>query len=125
MHNSDNIINYSGCILSLDGVFKSLSYDSDLKSAALLNSALKKLPPKMKESWSHFTAKKHWVKPTLLNFNDWFKEKAEAHDLMKNTAFKARTEDTNNSVTRSKVAPKAFAANTQHKCNLKPQQSSP
>ena len=125
MHNSDNIINYSGCISSLVGVFKSLSYDSDLKSAALLNTAVQKLPPNMKESWSLFTVKKHWVKPTLLDFNDWLKEKAEAHDLMKNTATIARTEDTINSVTRSKVASKAFAANTQHKSNLKPQQRSP
>ena len=97
MHNSDNIINYSGCISRLVGVFKSLSYDSDLKSAALLNTAVQKLPPNMKESWSLFTVKKHWVKPNLLDFNDWLKEKAEAHDLMKNTATKARTEDTNNS----------------------------
>ena len=125
MHNSDNIINYSGCISSLVGVFKSLSFDSDLKSAALLNTAVQKLPPNMKESWSLFTVKKHWVKPILLDFNDWLKEKAEAHDLMKNTAIKARTEDTINSVTRSKVASKAFAANTQHKSNLKPQQRSP
>ena len=79
----------------------------------------------MKESWSLFTVKKHWVKPTLLDFNDWLKEKAEAHDLMKNTATKAKTEDTINSVTRSKIASKAFAANTQHKSNLKPQQRSP
>ena len=50
MHNSSNIINYSGCISSLAGVFKSLSYDSDLKSAALLNTAVQKLPPNMKES---------------------------------------------------------------------------
>ena len=70
MHNSDNIINYSGCISSLVGVFKSLSYDSDLKSAALLNTAVQKLPPNMKESWSLFTVKKHWVKPSLLDFND-------------------------------------------------------
>ena len=125
IHNSDNIIKYSGCVSSLVGVFKSLSYDSDLKSAALLNTAVQKLPPNMKESWSLFTVKKHWVKPTLLDFNDWLKEKAEAHNLMKNTAFKARTEDTNSSVTRSKVASKEFAANTQHKSNLKPQQSSP
>ena len=96
MHNSDNIINYSGCISSLVGVFKSLSYDSDLKSAALLNTAVQKLPPNMKESWSLFTVKKHWVKPTLLDFNDWLKKKAEAHDLMKNTATKARTEYTIN-----------------------------
>ena len=125
MHNSDNIINYSGCISSLVGVFKSLSYDSDLKSAALLNTAVQKLPPNMKESWSLFTVKKHWVKPNLLDFNDWLKEKAEAHNFMKNTATKARTEDTNISVTRSKVASKAFAANTQQKSNLKPQQRSP
>ena len=44
---------------------------------------------------------------------------------MRNTATKARTEDTNNSVTRTNVALKAFAANTQHKSNLKQQQSSP
>ena len=97
MHNSDNIINYSGCISSLVGVFKSLSYDSDLKSSALLNTAVQKLPPNMKESWSLFTVKKHWVKPNRLDFNDWLKEKADGHDLMKNTATKARSEDTNNS----------------------------
>ena len=123
MQNSDNIINYSGCISSLVRVFKSLSYYSDLTSAALLNTAVHKLPPNMKESWSLFTVKKRWVKTTLLDFNDWLKEKAEAHDLMKNTAFEARTEDTSNSVTRSKVASKAFAANTQHKRSVKPQQS--
>ena len=104
MHNSDNIINYLGCISNLVGVFKSLSYDSDLRSAALLNTAVQKLPPKIKESWSLSTVKKHWVKPTLLGFNDWLKEKAEAHNLMTNTATKARTEDTINPVTKSKVA---------------------
>ena len=121
MHNSDNIINYSGCISSLVGVFKSLSYDSDLKSAALLNTAVQKLPPNMKESGSLFTVRKHWGKPTLLDFNDWLKEKTGAHDLMKNSAIKTRTEDTINPVTKSKVASKAFAANTQHKSNLRPQ----
>ena len=45
MHNSDNIINYSATILILVGVFKSLSYDSDLRSASLLNTAVQKLPP--------------------------------------------------------------------------------
>ena len=51
MHNSDNIINYSAAISSLVGVFKSLSYDADLKSASPLNQAVQKLPPNMKESW--------------------------------------------------------------------------
>ena len=48
MHNSDNIINYSAAISSLVGVFKSLSYDADFKSASLLNQAVQKLPPNMK-----------------------------------------------------------------------------
>ena len=48
MHNSDHIINYSATISSLVGVFKSLSYDSDLKSASLLNRAVQKLPPNLK-----------------------------------------------------------------------------
>ena len=104
MHNSDNIINYSATISSLVGFFKSLSYDADLKSASLLNTAVQKLPPNLKESWSLFTVKKHWVKPTLLDFNDWLKEKAEVHDLMKQTSSKARTEDNNNSVVKTKVA---------------------
>ena len=115
MHNSDNIINYSATISSLVGVFKSLSYDADLKSASLLNTAVQKLPPNLKESWSLFTVKKHWVKPTLLDFNDWLKEKAEAHDLMKQISSKARTEDNTNSVLKTKVASRTFAANTQTK----------
>ena len=98
MHTSDNIINYSAAISCLVGVFNSLSNDADLKSASLLKQAVQKLPPNMKESWSLFTVKKHWVKPTLLDFNDWLKEKAEAHDLMKQSATKARPEDNSTSV---------------------------
>ena len=124
MHNSDNIINYSATISSLVGVFKSLSYDSDLKSASLLNTAVQKLPPNLKESWSLFTVKKHWVKPALLDFNDWLKEKAEAHDLMKQTSSKARTEDNTNSVVKTKVASRTFAANTQTKGTQRPASTS-
>ena len=112
MHNSDNLINYSAAISSLVGVFKSLSYDADLKSASLLNQAVQKLPPNMKESWSPFTVKKHWVKHTLLDFNDWLNEKAEAHDLMKQSATKARYEDNSTSVTKTKTASKVVATNS-------------
>ena len=115
MHNSDNIINYSAAISSLVGVFKSLSYDADLKSASLLNQAVQKLPPNMKESWSLFTVKKHWVRPTLRDFNDWLKEMAEAHDLMKQSATKARPEDNSTSVTKTKTTSKVFASNSQQR----------
>ena len=115
MHNSDNIINYSGIKSSLVGVFKSLSYDADLKSASLFNQAVQKLPPNMKESGSLFTVKKLWVKTTLLDFNDWLKEKAEAHDLMKQSATKTRTEDISTSVTKTKTASKVLAPNSQQR----------
>ena len=68
--------------------------------------------------------KKHWVKPTLLDFNDWLKEKAEAHDLMKQTSSKARTEDNTNSVVKTKVASRTFAANTQTKGTQRPASAS-
>ena len=124
MHNSDNIIDFSATISSLVVVFKSLSYDADLKSASLLNTAVQKLPPNLKESWSIFTVKKHWVKPTLLDSNDWLKEKVEAHDLMKQTSSKARTEDNTNSVVKTKVASRTFAANTQSKGTQRPASTS-
>ena len=98
---------------SLVGVFKSLSYDADLKSASLLNQAVEKLPPNMKESWSVFTVEKHWVKPTLIDFTDWLKEKAEAHDLMKQSATKARPEGNSISVPKTKTASKVFTSNLQ------------
>ena len=66
MLNSDKITKYSPTISSLLGVFKSLSYDADRKSASLLNTSVQKLQPNLKESWSLFTVKKHLVKPTLL-----------------------------------------------------------
>ena len=124
MHNSDNIINYSAAISSLVGVFKSLSNDADLKSASLLNQAVQKLPPNMKESWSLFSVKKHWVKPTLLDFNGWLKEKAEAYDLMKQSATKAKPEENSTSVTKTKTASKVFASNSQQRETKKQMPSS-
>ena len=42
-------------------------------------------------------------------------EKAEAHNLLKNTEIQTKTNNTINSLNKSKVASKAFAANTQQK----------
>ena len=58
MHNSDSIINFATVVSSLVGVFRSLSYDTDLRSWSLLNKAVQKLPPNLKESWSMHTVKK-------------------------------------------------------------------
>ena len=65
------------------------------------------------------------MKLTLLDFNDKLKEKAKAHNLMKNTTSKVKSEDTSKSVTKTKVASKAFAANMQQKSNHNTQQKFP
>ena len=63
MHTIDYIINYSAMISGL--VFTSLSYDTDLNSASLINTAVQKLPPNIKEPRLFFTVQKHWVKVLL------------------------------------------------------------
>ena len=112
MHNSDNVIAFSATISALVGVFRSLKYDHDLSSAALLGQAVQKLPPNMKEAWSMHTVKKDWSRPTLLDFNDWLKDKAEAHERMKVSTTKPKNDESAQSVTRTKTGAKVFASAT-------------
>ena len=82
IHNSETIIIYACAISRLIAVFQSLKYDADLFSSALLNQVVQKLPLNLKKSWSLHTVKKGWLRPSLLDFNLWLQEKAEAHDRM-------------------------------------------
>ena len=115
MHNSDNIINYSAAKSSFVGAFKSLSYDADLKSASFFKQVVQKLPAIMKESRPPFTVKKLGVKPTLHDLNDWLKEKAEAHDLMKQSGSRAGPEDNSTSLTKTKTVSKGLQSNSQQR----------
>ena len=76
MHNSENVISFSSAISGLVAVFKSMSFNDDLKSVNLLNQAVSKLPPNLTEAWSMHTVTHKWQRPTLLDFNNWLKEKA-------------------------------------------------
>ena len=49
MHNRDIVIAFSAIISAMVGVFRSLKYEHDLSSGALLGQAVQKLPPYMKE----------------------------------------------------------------------------
>ena len=80
MHNLEKVISFSSAISGLVAVFKSLSFNDDLKSVNLLNQAVSKLPPNLKEDWSMHTVRHNWQRTTLLDFNNWLKEKAEAHE---------------------------------------------
>ena len=110
MHNSDNVIAFSATISAMVGVFRSLKYEHDLSSAALLGQAVQKLPPNMKEAWSLHTVKKDWTRPTPLEFNDWLKDKAEAHERMKVSSAKPKADESAPTVTRTKTGAKVFAA---------------
>ena len=110
MHNSESIISYSATICSLVGVFRSLNYLQDLSSASLLGQAVQKLPPNMKEEWSMHTVKRTLDRPTLIDFNDWLKEKAEAHKRMKSAYLKPKVGDSTTTTTRTKTVSKVFAS---------------
>ena len=118
MHNSDSIISYSATVSSLTGVFRSLNYLQDLSSASLLGQAVQKLPPNLKEAWSMNTVKRNLDRPTLIHFNDWLKEKAEAHERMKAASSKPRSEEVPvTTVTKTKTGTKVFAATTSNQGN--------
>ena len=100
MLNRENIIAFSARISALVGVFRSLGYEHDLSSASVLGQAVQKLPPNMKEAWTLNTVMKDWSRPSLVEFNDWLKNKAEAHERMKASAGKAKPEDSSISLMR-------------------------
>ena len=105
VHNSDHVISFSAVISGLVAVFRSLSFNDDLKSVNLLNQAVSKLPPNLKEAWSMHTVRQHWQRLTLLDFNDWLKNKAEGHERLKSLV---KVEQP----VKQKVVTKVLAGNT-------------
>ena len=118
MHSSDSIVSYALVITSLVSVFQSLSYETDLKSDSLLNLAVSKLPPNMKEGWSLHTVKRNLLRPTLLDFNTWLQEKAEAHERMRTISKKASAEE-QPSLGSEKTTSKVFASTTEQRKSTK------
>ena len=112
MHNSENVIAFSATISAMVGVFRSLKYEHYLSSAAILGQAVQELPPNMKESWSMHTVKKDWSQPTLLDINEWLKDKAEAYERMKVSTTKPKNVESAQSVTRTKTGANVFASDS-------------
>ena len=64
------------------------------------------------------TVKRNLVRPTLVHFNDWLKEKAEAHERMKAASSKPRSEEVPvTTVTETRTGTKVFAATTSNQGN--------
>ena len=112
MHSSESIISYASTISSLVNVFQLLSYKSDLRTASLLNQAVSKLPPNMREGWSLHTVKRNMYRPTLLDFNTWLQEKSEAHDRMQATQKKSSSDKSAQTGAKAKMS-KAFLSNVE------------
>ena len=93
-------------ISNLVAVFRSLEYEEDLKSVSLLNQALSKIPPSMRESWSLFVVKRSWSRPNLIDFNNWLKDKAEAHEQKKNMPGEPKVEEPS----KTKAVTRVFAS---------------
>ena len=83
IHNSESIISYAASMCSLVCVFWFLNYVRDLSSASMLSQAVQRLPPNLNEGWSMHTVKRNWNRPNMIDFDDWLKDKAEAHERMK------------------------------------------
>ena len=83
MRNSESIISFALIVSNLVAVFKYLSYCADLKGVSLLNQALCKLPPNVKESWMMHTIKKHKYQPTLLYLSEWLSKKQKYRSALK------------------------------------------
>ena len=105
--NSENVIGFSSAVSGLVAVFKTLSFNDDLRTVTLLNQAVSKLPPHIKEAWSMQTVKCRRHQPTLLDFEEWLKEKAESHERLKLINSKGQSEEP----VKQKVGTKVFASN--------------
>ena len=70
-----------------------MKYEHDLSSAALLVQAVQIFPPNIKEAWYMHTIRKNWRRRTILVFNEWLKDKAEAHERMKVTTTKTKDDE--------------------------------
>ena len=93
-------------ISSLVAVFRYLDYEEHFKNVSLLNQALSKIPPNIRESWSLFVVKRNWSRPNLIDFNNWLKDKAEAHEQMKNMPGKPKIEEPS----KTKAVTRVFAS---------------
>ena len=127
MHNSENIISFSFAISGLIAVSKSLSFNDDLKSVNLLNQAvskfsnLKKAVTNLKEAWSMQTVRHNWQRSTLLDFNNWLKEKAEGHERLRVPNSKAKNEEpVKPKITKIFAAKSQVISNAQDKSKFPP-----
>ena len=81
-HESATIIKFAQVISSCVNVLTQFQYQGDLQSEAVLNSALRKLPPDLRSKWLFYTKKMRLLQANLTVFSQWLNEIAYVHDEM-------------------------------------------
>ena len=64
----------------------------------------------MKESWALHTVERSLIQPSLLHFDDWLAEKAEAHERLQANALKNRNQENQASAGPSKTVTKNLSS---------------
>ena len=112
LHNSEYLISYSATTCALIRVFRPMHYHQDLSNKSFLGEATQKLPPNSKEALFMHTAKRNGDRPIVFEFNDWLKDKAEAHEKMNLSWGKFKTKSCNPSAIgiRTKTGTRFFSS---------------
>ena len=71
---------------------------------------MQKLPPNMKETWVVHTVKRTMDRSTLIDFEDWRKDKADAHVRMKYASLKPKTETRTTTASKIETITKVFGS---------------
>ena len=110
MHNSDSINSYSASFLT-GWRFPTHELSAGFVECLPPGPSGPETPPNLKEAWSTNTVKRNLDRPTLIHFNHWLKEKAEAHERMEAASGKPIFEEVPvTTVTKTKTGTKVFAA---------------
>ena len=74
------IVSFSTFINTITRTLQELKFEADLNSTTILKHATDKLPYSEEFKWNQFVLRRRIQQPTLEDFNQWIKEKAEAHE---------------------------------------------
>ena len=81
-HDPAATIKSAQSITTCVNVLKQYGFDADLYSESVLNSALRKLPPELKNKWFFLAKSKNYYSADLCKFSEWLNEVAYVHDEM-------------------------------------------
>ena len=74
------LINYARFINTMTHTLQQLEFGADLHSRTVLRHALDKLPYSLQVKWNQMNLNKSILHPTIMDFNNWLRNIADAHE---------------------------------------------